>query len=726
MTDVNIKSHRMKHQISRFWMTWFAVVLAGSSSALAQCWPLPTSISSFRGEPGALITINGANFLSPQVTAVTFNFTPAVIESIRTISGGQQQIAVRVPVGATIGPIYIENSCGQTPITRNFQVPPVVTRFERPGGLTEADRVRGVAGNLVVLSGANFLDITDANFRLGVFFDGVRAQVDTVTETSVSVYVPAGAGTGPITVTNNAGVFITSTNFFIPPSVRGFTPRGRVGDTLSITGLSLRAVSAVTLGGVPVAAFTVVSPTNIAAVIPTNAPTSGALAVESPGGRFLTTSNFVLQPRIFGFTPTGGARGTNVTITGAGLTGVQQVRFGGIAATPTSVTATTVVVAVPFGAGTGPIQVVSPVGTDESTSTFHLAPTIAQLGSTRLRSGETLEITGTNFLGATAVRFGTNTAPSASFTVLDNRRISAVVPSNAITGRVVVETPGGRDESPTILSVVGEQPLITGFSPATGQVGAVVSVAGSHLWPFLSVRVGGVVAVIVQTNASGLAVTVPAGASSGRIVVETSAGIASSSSDFLVGSTAELTAEIESTANPVILGSEFRLNLRVRNAGPLPANGVRATLSLPSPSQFRGAATSSGSFAQVSGGVEFELGALAPNASWTGQVRLALTAPQEVVYSLAASSVASDSNVSDNIDTVRVRSIPLTLDFTGFDDLLVLSWPSMATNAVLQVTPALSPTGWTNTGLTPVDDGARLQVTLPATNGFQVFRLLVP
>jgi hypothetical protein len=726
MTDVNTKSIRMKHQFSRFWMTWVAVVLSGTSVALAQCWPLPTSISSFRGEPGSLITINGANFLSPQVTAVTFNFTPAVIESIRTISGGQQQIAVRVPVGATIGPIYIENICGQTPISRNFQVPPVVTRFERPGGLTEADRVRGVAGNLVVLSGANFLDTTDASFRMGVFFDGVRALVDTVTETSASVYVPAGAGTGPITVTNNAGVFVTSTNFFIPPSVRGFSPRGRVGDTLSITGLSLRAVSAVTLGGVPVASFTVVSPTNIAAVIPTNAPASGALAVESPGGRFLTTSNFVLQPRIFGFTPSGGARGTNVTITGAGLTGVQQVTFGGIAATPINVSATSVVVAVPFGAGTGPLQVVSSVGTDDSTSVFYVAPIVSQLGSSRLRPGETLEITGTNFLGATAVRFGTNTAPSASFTALDNRRISAVVPTNAVTGRVVVETPGGRDESPTILTIVGAQPVITGFSPASGQVGSVVSVTGSHLWPFLSVRVGGVVATIVQTNASGLAVAVPAGASSGRIVVETGAGIASTSTDFLVGSTAEMTAEIESTANPVIRGFEFRLNLRVRNAGPLPATAVRALLALPAPSQFRGAAASSGSFAQISPGVEFDLGTLAPNASWTGQVRLALTAPEEVVFTLAASGAVTDSNTSDNTDTVQVRAIPLALDFTGFGDLLVLSWPSMATNAILQVTPALSPTSWTDAGLTPVDDGARLQVTFGVTNNFRAFRLIVP
>jgi hypothetical protein len=57
----------------------------------------------------------------------------------------------------------------------------------RHGVFTEADKVRGVPGDTVSLTGANFLDPLDANYRLGVFFDGIRAGLDTVTEGSVSV-----------------------------------------------------------------------------------------------------------------------------------------------------------------------------------------------------------------------------------------------------------------------------------------------------------------------------------------------------------------------------------------------------------------------------------------------------------------------------------------------------------------------------------------------------------
>jgi hypothetical protein len=301
-----------------------------------------------------------------------------------------------------------------------------------------------------------------------------------------------------------------------------------------------------------------------------------------------------------------------------------------------------------------------------------------------------------------------------------------VVPSNAVTGRVIVETPGGSDESPSVLTIAGEQPSITGFSPASGQVGSVISVGGENLWPYLSVRVGGTIASVVQTNRTGLSVTVPAGASSGRIVVETSSGIATSAADFLVGSTAELGAELDSTANPVIRGSEFRLNLRVRNSGPLSASAARATLALPLPSQFRGASVSSGAFSQSAGGIEFDIGTLSPNSSWTGQIRLAMTAVADVVLSLSAFSAIADSNSSDNVYSVRVQSIPLTLDFTSFGDVLVLSWPSIATNAVLQETPNLSRPIWITSGLIPVDDGLRLQVILGVTNDFRAYRLVVP
>jgi len=704
----------------------FGLLLALVPAGLGQGMPQLVSASTFRAEPGALITLNGFNFLNPQVTAVYFNFTPGSIESIRNIGGGQQQIAVRVPVGATIGPLIIENGFGQYQSTRYFQVPPVVTRFQRAGATTDADRVRGVAGNLVEISGANFLDATDSGYRLGIFFDGVRAVLYTVTETSVSAYVPAGAGTGSITVTNNAGAAVTPGFFHIPPGVTGFTPRGRVGDSLSITGRSFRAVSSIAFGTAVTTNFTVLSPTNLTVVVPSNAPASGPLAVESPGGRFLTSSNFVLQPRILSFTPTRGDRGTNVIITGTGLAGVQQVQFGGVPAVPSAVGATRVTVTVPLGAGTGPITVVSASGQDVSTDLFYLAPQITALGATRVRAGESLTITGTNFLGATDVQFGPGRVAAASFVVDSNRQITAVVPTNAATGRVWVRTPGGEDQSSALLTVSGPAPLITGFSPASGAVGSVVTVSGTNLSPALSVRIGGVAATSVQVVAGGLAVTVPTGAASGRIVVETAAGTAASLTDFLVGSSAALSAQISVTANPVVVGTEFRLTLRVLNAGPLPASGVRASLGLPVPTQFRGTTPSAGTFSQSAGAIDYTIGTIAPGSSWTAQVRLQLTESADVLYPLVATNSVPDFNLADNAASIRVQAVPLRLEFSGFGDQLVLSWPSSVTNVVLQETPRLASPEWRDAGLAPLDDGVRLQVTVGVTNLSRLFRLIGP
>jgi len=699
---------------------WLLILLPG---ALGQGIPQLVSVSTLRAEPGASVNFNGFHFLNPPVTAVYFNFTRGTIESIRNIAGGQQQLSVRVPLGATIGPIIIENAFGQYQSQQYFQVPPVITRFERAGATTDADRVRGVAGNLVLLSGANYLDTTDPAFRLGVFFDGVRAVIDTVTESAVSVYVPAGAGTGPITVTNNAGRVSTASPFFIPPAVTGFTPRGRVGDSVAVTGRSFRAVSAVYFGAVSATNFIVVSPTNLSVVVPTGAPASAPLVVESPGGRFLTASNFVLQPRISSFTPVRGDRGTNVTLTGTGLAGVQQVLFGGVSAAPTTVSATQVTVSVPLGAGTGPITVVSATGQDVSSNLFYLAPRITALGGTRLRTGDSLVISGTNLLGTTAVQFGTNRVVASSFTVDNNRQVTAVVPTNAVSGRIWVVAPGGEVQSDSVLTILGANPQISGFSPPNGAVGSVVHVIGTQLFPALAVRIGGVAASVIQAETNGLAVTVPAGAVSGRIVVETVSGTAFTASDFLVGSTVDLSVEMSPSANPVVVGTEFRLTVRVRNAGPLPADGIRATLGIPSPTQFLGATPSFGTFSQAGGEVAFQVGALASGASWNAQIRLKLASAADVLFPFSATNAVSESGLGNNSSSLRIQAVPLRLDFSLFGNQLVLSWPSSVTNAVLQQSEVLSPGQWRDAGLVPFDDEGRLQVTVEAAQPQRFFRL---
>ena len=700
------------------WCGWGATLLLGQGA------PQLTAISTNRAQPGALIAITGLNFLNPPLTAVTFNFTPATVESIRSLGLGYHQISVRVPLGATIGPILVENALGQTQTPWNFQLPPVVQRFARNGVFTEADKVRGVPGDTVSLTGANFLDPLDANYRLGVFFDGIRAGLDTVTEGSVSVVVPPGAMTGPITVTNNAGATVTSGYFYLAPWVTAFTPKARVGDTLTLSGRSFRAVSSVSFGAVSTTNLTVVSNTLMRVVVPLGAPAAAPLTLESPGGRFISVSNFVLAPRINGFSPPSGAVGTLVAISGSGLSGVTQVTFSGVPTTPVSVTATQVTVRVPSGAGTGFVTVSGSSGTDEFQTLFYAPPQLSAITPNLVKVGETVTLSGTNLLGTSAVLFGTNRLAAKVFTVVDNRRITAQVPEGASSGWVWAVTPGG-EASGGPISVQGPVPVISGFSPALGVVGTEVRLVGVDLGPPAVVRFSGVAASMVSATTNGLLVRVPLGAVSGRITVETSAGAAASAQDFLVGTTADFDVSLASSAEPVVTGAEFRLSLKARNQGPLPATNVTGNLTLPSPAEFLGATLGGGgSFQSGAAGVSFLIGTLPAKSEWTALVRVRIPVEAVARFEWAASTLTPDVDTADNRTWVSVTAVPLRLEMTGFgDDLWVLSWSSLATEVELQESTVDLPRQWRAVVGTPLNDGVRFQWSLSTTNTGRLFRL---
>jgi hypothetical protein len=80
-------------------------------------------------------------------------------------------------------------------------------------------------------------------------------------------------------------------------------------------------------------------------------------------------------------------------------------------------------------------------------------------------------------------------------------------------------------------------PVITGFTPTSGDIGSVVTVSGTNFTGTTAVTFGGVpagqFAVVSDTSISA---TVPPGATTGRIRVTTAGGTATSDSDFTVGS----------------------------------------------------------------------------------------------------------------------------------------------------------------------------------------------
>lgn len=204
-----------------------------------------------------------------------------------------------------------------------------------------------------------------------VLFGSTPATFKSVSDTYMTATVPAGATTGPVTVTTFTTSYVSNRSFLVTPQLTSFTPSsGTVGTTVTINGVSLSQTSNITIGG-KAAAFTVVSDTQLTATVPAGAKTGQPIVVTTPGGTVSSSGQFAIVPLIKGFNPTSGPVGTSVTIAGNSFTGATGVTFGGVAATSFDVINDTKVNAeVPSGAVTGKITVTTPGGTGTSTTNF--------------------------------------------------------------------------------------------------------------------------------------------------------------------------------------------------------------------------------------------------------------------------------------------------------------------------------------------------------------------
>src|SRR2546428_277552 len=146
------------------------------------------------------------------------------------------------------------------------------------------------------------------------------------------------------------------------------------------------------------------SATSIAVPVPVGATTGNVVVTVSGVASNGVTFTVLATLNITSLAPTSGAVGASITIAGTnfGATqGTSTVKFNGTTATPTSWSATSLVVPVPAGATTGNVVVtVSGVASNGVTFTVLATPSIASLAPTSGAVGASVTITGTNF-GAT-------------------------------------------------------------------------------------------------------------------------------------------------------------------------------------------------------------------------------------------------------------------------------------------------------------------------------------
>ena len=128
-----------------------------------------------------------------------------------------------------------------------------------------------------------------------VKFGGTTATTKTLTGTTfIEATVPAGALTGKVTVTTGSTTLSTNATYNVTPTFKTFTPpSGPVGTVVTITGTGLEQATKVTFNKV-VATFTVVSDTEITAMVPTDA-TTGKIVVFTKGGSASGATNFTVN-----------------------------------------------------------------------------------------------------------------------------------------------------------------------------------------------------------------------------------------------------------------------------------------------------------------------------------------------------------------------------------------------------------------------------------------------
>jgi IPT/TIG domain/Peptidase M66 len=185
------------------------------------------------------------------------------------------------------------------------------------------------------------------------------------------------------------------------------------------------------------------------------ATASAGMSLGCGGGSTSTTppSQPTATPTIGSFSPVSGNAGSAVTITGTHLSGATSVTIGGAAATFTVASAASVTATVPSAAVTGKISIVTPQGTATSASNFTVitaAPTITSFSPTSGPVGASVTLTGTNFTGASSVKFN---GTSATFSVTDAGHISTTVPNGATSGTMTVTTPAGTATSASSFTV---------------------------------------------------------------------------------------------------------------------------------------------------------------------------------------------------------------------------------------------------------------------------------
>ncbi|MBH0777915.1 IPT/TIG domain-containing protein [Nocardia bovistercoris] len=219
---------------------------------------------------GTVVTITGTNLGG--ATAVRFGTKTAAITANTPTS-----VTVVAPSGSGVVPVTVTTPGGTSnPLSFFYVGAPFKSALSAVTGAT-------AGGNTITLTGTGLSTATSVSF-------GAESAVPTVvSDSQLTVVVPAGAAAGPVGVTvttaggTNNGLSYTYVDV---PTIGTLSPSAGPasgGTSVTIAGTGLTTTQSVTFDGVP-APFSVTSDTSVTAVTPPGTAGAVDVVVTTSGG----------------------------------------------------------------------------------------------------------------------------------------------------------------------------------------------------------------------------------------------------------------------------------------------------------------------------------------------------------------------------------------------------------------------------------------------------------
>jgi hypothetical protein len=228
---------------------------------------------------GTPVTITGTGLSG--TTAVTFGTKPAT--SITNVS--PTQVTAVSPSGTGAVGVTVTTPGGTSNPVSFFYVG---APFKSSLGVSSGPLA---GGNTIAINGTGFSTATS------VAFGGNTATPTVISDSSLSVVVPAGAAAGPVAVsvttaggTNNG----LSYTYVEAPTIATASPAAGPtsgGTAVTITGTNLDSTDSVTFDGLA-APFAVINSTTLSAVSPPGAAGAADIVVTNPAGSVTETGGF--------------------------------------------------------------------------------------------------------------------------------------------------------------------------------------------------------------------------------------------------------------------------------------------------------------------------------------------------------------------------------------------------------------------------------------------------